>query len=154
MQQITWFTLSIDTQQPHASYTPIWEEKNNPYIFTRRSRKAGSAHGEENFKPIFLLEICCIFIEFSFKTALAQTVPPRYCERPLWAGFRLVNPAERWRQNPARAEHGIRNSISLAIVLRLSCSNPSMYNFIHMFGNFRFVPAGNKKMHNDMIKTT
>ena len=47
------------------------------HFFTRRSRKKGCAHGEENFKHIFLLEKFCIFIEFSFKTALARTVPPR-----------------------------------------------------------------------------
>ena len=32
-----------------------------------------------------------------------QCVIPFYSERPRGAGFRWVNPAERWRENPARA---------------------------------------------------
>ena len=53
VQQITWFALSIDAQQPHASYIPKWEERNNPYIFSHGGPEKKVALMEKNIWNTF-----------------------------------------------------------------------------------------------------
>ena len=74
----------------------------------------------------------CVTQDLHHKCCVPRITPGYYSERPRGAGFRSVNPAERWRENPARALARAGFSQHLECGIHRSESSPE--------GSFALIP--------------
>ena len=118
------------------------------YLIRTQNRTASVGNGNTKYslKSMFVKKNCCYtWLLVGWQQAARQSNPilgnpcyihgfvlRLYSERPRGAGFRSVNPAERWRENPARALARAGFSQHLECGIHRSESSPE--------GSFALIP--------------